>query len=309
LLDRYRDRLCTFNDDIQGTAAATLGAVYAAIRKTGKRLAEQKVVIVGAGGAGLGVAEELVAGMVRDGAAEAEARRRIYLVDVNGLLHTGMVNLSDVQQRFAHPQEAVAGWESRSVGGIGLRTVLEHVKATILIGVCAQAGAFTEEAVRAMAAGVERPIIFPLSNPTARMEATPADLIRWTGGRALVATGGPFPPVQYEGQTHVISQCNNLYVFPAIGLAVSASGATRVTDGMMLAAAQALGDVSPAVTETGGPLLPHWRSCAPWSPSLALRVAMEAVRDGVAPHVDEETLRLRIEDGAGSRSTSRSLPE
>jgi malate dehydrogenase (oxaloacetate-decarboxylating) len=295
LLDRYRDRLCTFNDDIQGTAAVTLGAVYAAIRITGKRLAEQTVVILGAGGAGLGVAEQLLAAMVRDGAAEDVARRHIYLVDVGGLLHTGMVNLSDVQQRFAQPREAVSGWESGMVGGIGLRTVLEHVPATILVGVCAQAGAFTEDAVRAMAGRVERPIIFPLSNPTERVEAAPADLLRWTDGRALVATGSPFAPVRLGGRSHVISQCNNLYVFPAIGLAVAASGATRVTDGMMLAAAQALGDVSPATADPGAPLLPPLEALPSLVPRIALQVAMEAVRAKVAPRADEETLRLRIQ--------------
>jgi malate dehydrogenase (oxaloacetate-decarboxylating) len=207
-----------------------------------------------------------------------------------------MHGLSEAQQRFAQPQEAIAGWENHPVGGIGLRTVLEHVPATILVGVCAQAGAFTEDAVRTMAARVDRPIILPLSNPTARVEATPADLIRWTEGRALVATGSPFPPVQYQGQVHIISQCNNLYVFPAIGLAVSASGATRVTDGMMLAAAQAIGDVSPALTEPGGPLLPPLETLRDLVPGIALRVAAEAVRGGVAPAVDEETLRLRIAD-------------
>ena len=296
LLDLYRDRLCTFNDDIQGTAAVALGAVYAAIRRTGKPIVEQTVVILGAGSAGLGVAEELVAGMVSQGLAEKDARRRIYLVDIGGLLHTGMVNLSEVQQRFAQPREAVAGWESRMVGGIGLRAVLEHVPATILIGVCAQAGAFTEDAVSVMAAKVERPIIFPLSNPTNRVEATPGDLLRWTEGRALIATGSPFPPVHLDGKTYVISQCNNLYVFPAVGLAVGASGATRVTDGMMLAAARAVGEVSPGAAEVGGPLLPPLEALPALVPRIALQVALQAIRDGVAPASDETTMRLRIEE-------------
>jgi len=270
--------------------------VYAAIRRTGKPIVEQTVVILGAGSAGLGVAEELVAGMVSQGLAEQDARRRIYLVDIGGLLHTGMVNLSEVQQRFAQPREAVAGWESRMVGGIGLRAVLEHVPATILIGVCAQAGAFTEDAVSVMAAKVERPIIFPLSNPTNRVEATPGDLLRWTEGRALIATGSPFPPVHLDGKTYVISQCNNLYVFPAVGLAVGASGATRVTDGMMLAAARAVGEVSPGAAEVGGPLLPPLEALPALVPRIALQVALQAIRDGVAPASDETTMRLRIEE-------------
>jgi malate dehydrogenase (oxaloacetate-decarboxylating) len=294
LLDRYRDRLCTFNDDIQGTAAVTLGAVYGALRVTGQRISEQTVVVLGAGSAGMGVAEQLLAAMVRDRLGEREARRRVHLVDIFGLLHTGMANLSPVQERFAQPRDAVAGWATGPEGQIGLRDVLANISATVLVGVCAQAGGFTEQAIRTMAAKVERPIILPLSNPTERVEATPADLIRWTDGRALIATGSPFPPVRHAGRTTVIAQCNNLYVFPAVGLGVAASGATRVTDGMMLAAAQALGEVGPPGSDPGAPLLPPLEALRSLVPHIATAVAAEAVRAGVAPPATEEALRRLV---------------
>jgi len=294
LLERYRDRLCTFNDDIQGTAAVTLGVVYGALQVTGKRMADQTVVILGAGSAGMGVAEQVLAAMARDGLEEAEARRRLYLVDVQGLLHTGMASLSPVQQRFAQPREVVAGWGTGADGQVGLRDVLEHVAATVLVGVSAQSGAFSEAAVKAMAAKVERPIILPLSNPTERVEATPSDLLQWTGGRALVATGSPFAPVRHAGRSVTIAQCNNLYVFPAVGLAVSAARAHRVTDGMMLAAAQALGDVSPARADPDAPLLPPLEALRSLVPAIATRVALEAVRAGVARAAGEEQLRRRV---------------
>jgi len=298
ILERYRDRLCTFNDDIQGTASVTVGAVYGALRVTGKRIAEQTVVILGAGSAGMGVAEQLLAAMVRDGLGEREAYRRLYLVDIFGLLHTGMANLSPVQQRFAQPREAVAAWASGPEGQIGLRDVLANVAATVLVGVSAQGGAFTEDAVRTMAAKVDRPIILPLSNPTERAEATPADLGRWTDGRALVATGSPFPPVRHGGRSILIAQCNNLYIFPAVGLAVAASGASRVTDGMMLAAAQALGDVSPVRSDPAAPLLPPLEALRSLVPNIATAVAVEAVRAGVAPAAGEETLRRLVAERA-----------
>ena len=246
ILERYRDQLLTFNDDIQGTAAVTLGATLGAVGVTGKRLRDQQIVFLGAGSAAVGVADYLRAALVQDGLSEAEARGRFWLVDKDGLLHTGRTDLTPEQRVYAQSAERVVSWPRTYHGTIGLADVIGQVEATILIGLSTVGGAFTEPIVREMARKVERPVIFPLSNPTARSEANPADLIRWTNGRALVASGSPYAPVAYEGRTIVIAQCNNVFIFPAVGLGVVASGARRVTDGMMLAAARALGEQSPA---------------------------------------------------------------
>jgi len=294
LLEKYRDRLCTFNDDIQGTAAVVVGALHGALQVTGERLRDQSVVIVGAGSAGTGLAEHLLSAMVLDGLPEAEARGRFFLLDLYGLLHTGMANLSAIQQKFAQPREAVAGWGTGPDGQISLLDVLTHRRATLLVGVCAQPGAFSETAVRMMASKVSRPIIFPLSNPTERQEAAPADLLRWTEGKALVASGSPCPPVRLDGRTLNVAQCNNLYIFPAVGLGVTAARATRVTDGMMLAAAQALGELSPARTNPEAPLLPSLEALPSLAQHVATAVAAEAVRAGVAPFATESETRTRV---------------
>jgi malate dehydrogenase (oxaloacetate-decarboxylating) len=296
LLERYRDRLCTFNDDIQGTAAVVAGALHGALQVTRERLGQQTVVIFGAGGAGTGLAEHLLAAMVRDGIPEGEARRRFFLIDVNGLLHSGMDHLSPVQQSFAQSRAAVVGWGTGADGQISLLDVLNAVRATVLVGVSGQPRAFSEAVVRTLGRKVARPIVFPLSNPTERQEAAPADLLRWTEGRALVASGSPCPPVPVDGRLVAIAQCNNLYIFPAVGLAVTASRASRVTDGMMLAAAQALGELSPARTEPDGPLLPSLEALPALAQHIATAVAKEAVRAGVAPPQSETTLRLRIQE-------------
>jgi malate dehydrogenase (oxaloacetate-decarboxylating) len=298
LLERYRNRLCTFNDDIQGTAAVVVGALHGALQVTQERLAEQNVVIFGAGGAGTGLAEHLLAALMRDGLAESEARRRVFLLDVDGLLHTGMRHLSPIQQRFAQPEERVAAWATGANGRIQLLDVLNNVRVNVLVGVSAQAGAFNEAVVRTLACNVLRPIIFPLSNPTERQEAAPEDLIRWSDGRALVACGGPSAPVRFAGRTITVAQCNNLYIFPAVGLAVTASGASRVTDGMMLAAAEALGELSPARTDPDAPLLPSLEALPSLARHIATAVALEAVRAGVAPAAAESDVRLRVQEKA-----------
>jgi malate dehydrogenase (oxaloacetate-decarboxylating) len=298
LLERYRNRLCTFNDDIQGTAAVVAGALHGALQVTRERLTQQNVVIFGAGGAGTGLAEHLLAAMVRDGLGEPEARRRFFLLDVDGLLHTGMTHLSAIQQKFAQPREAVAAWATRADGRIDLLDVLKNVRANVLVGVSAQAGAFNEAVVRTLARNVPRPIIFPLSNPTERQEAAPEDLIRWSDGRALVATGGPSAPVRFAGRTITVAQCNNLYIFPAVGLGVTASGASRVTDGMMLAAAEAIGELSPARTDADAPLLPSLEALPSLAQTVATAVALEAVRVGVAPAATESDVRRRVQEKA-----------
>src|SRR5712671_1193731 len=241
ILERYRDKLLTFNDDIQGTAAVALGAILGAVGVIGKRLRDQQIVFLGAGSAAVGVADYLRAALVQDGLSESEARGRFWLVDKDGLLHTGRTDLTPEQRVYAHPAERVADWPRTLHGAIGLADVIGRIEATILIGLSTVGGAFTEPIVREMARKVERPVILPLSNPTTRSEATAEDLIRWTNGRALVATGSPYPPVKYDGRSIPIAQCNNVFIFPAVGLGVVASGARRVTDGMMLAAGRVLG--------------------------------------------------------------------
>jgi malate dehydrogenase (oxaloacetate-decarboxylating) len=294
ILELYRDQLLTFNDDIQGTAAVTLGAIYGAVGVTGKRLRDQQIVFLGAGSAAVGVADYLRAALVQDGLSEAEARGRFWLVDKDGLLHMGRTDLTPEQRTYAQPADRVANWPRTFHGAIGLADVIGKVEATVLIGLSTVGGAFTEAIVREMARKVERPVIFPLSNPTARSEATAEDLILWTKGRALVATGSPYAPVRYEGWTIPIAQCNNVFIFPAVGLGVVASGARRVTDGMMLAAARALGEHSPARADPSGSLLPALRDIRAVARTIAIAVGDEAQRAGVAPKTTAADLRGRV---------------
>ena len=280
LLERYRDRIRTFNDDIQGTAAVALAAVLSAARVSGTRLANQRIVILGAGSAGTGIADALVSALESTGLSEAEALERLWLVDRHGLLHDGLPDLQPFQQRYARPAGRVAHSLAADQGSALLR-VVEHVRPTVLIGTTGQPGTFTEEVVRAMAHAAERPAIFPLSNPTSRSEAAPADLLAWTGGRALVATGSPFPDVVLDGQTYKIAQCNNAYVFPGLGQGVIASGAPRVTDGLFLAAAHALAGAAPVPGTVGAPLLPPLDQIVGVSRQVALAVAAEAERQGL----------------------------
>ena len=294
ILERYRDKLLTYNDDIQGTAGVALGAILGAVGVTGKRLRDQQIVFLGAGSAAVGVADFLRMALVQDGLSEAEARGRFWLVDRDGLMHTGRTDLTPEQRVYAQPAERVADWPRTSHGAIGLADVIGQTQATILIGLSTVSGTFTEPIVREMARKAERPIIFPLSNPTSRSEATAEDLIRWTSGRALVATGSPYAPVKYEGRTIPIAQCNNVFIFPAVGLGVVASGAWRVTDGMILAAARALGEHSPARKDPSGSLLPALRDVRPAARAIATAVGLEAQRAGVAPQTSPEDLRDRV---------------
>jgi malate dehydrogenase (oxaloacetate-decarboxylating) len=294
ILERYRDKLLTFNDDIQGTAAVTLGAILGAVGVTGKRLRDQQIVFLGAGSAAIGVADYLRAAMVEDGLSEAEARSRFWLVDKNGLLHTGRTDLTPDQRVYAQSPDRVAAWPRTSQDKVGLADVIGRVEATVLIGLSTVAGAFTEPVVREMARKVERPVIFPLSNPTAHSEGKPDDLIRWTAGRALVATGSPYAPVQYEERLIPIAQCNNVFIFPAVGLGIVASGARRVTDGMMLAAARALGEHSPARKSPAGSLLPAIRDIRAVALAIATAVGLEAQRAGVAPKTSAEQMRTQV---------------
>jgi malate dehydrogenase (oxaloacetate-decarboxylating) len=295
ILDRYRDSLCTFNDDIQGTAAVTLGALYKAMKITKKKFSDQQVVILGAGSAGTGIAEYIHEAMVTEGMDETEARKHFFLLDSKGLLHSVRTNLTPIQQKFAQPFELVSGWRVNN-GQIKLAEIIKNISATILIGVSSQPGQFTEPIVKDMASKVERPIIFPLSNPYDRAEAVPGDLIQWTDGRALVATGTEFPPVTLKDRTINIAQCNNFYIFPAIGLAVRASEAKRVTNRMMVAAAEALGNISQdSADNTATELLPPIENMRDVAIQIAVRVGLQAQQDGVAQIMSEQELRELVQ--------------
>jgi malate dehydrogenase (oxaloacetate-decarboxylating) len=294
LLERYQKELLTFNDDVQGTAAVVLGAVVGASKVAGKSMKEHQIVFVGAGSAAIGVADYLRFAMVEDGLPEKEARGRFWIVDKDGLLDTNRRDLSDEQKTYARDHNEVADWPRNSHGQIGLAEVSAKVDATILIGLSTVKGIFSELIVRQVAKKTERPIIFPLSNPTSRSEAVPADLLAWTEGRALVATGSPFSPVTYGGRSIEIAQCNNVFIFPAIGLGLFASKARRVTDKMMLAAAKALGNQSPALKDPAASLLPSVRTIRDVAREIAYAAAVEAKEEGLAPGFDLDKGRQQI---------------
>ncbi|MGE0744167.1 MAG: NAD-dependent malic enzyme [Rhodospirillales bacterium] len=282
LLERYRDRLCTFNDDIQGTAAVATGTLLSAINVTGVPLAEQRIAVVGAGSAGCGIASLLHQAMVDAGLDARAAARRFYMVDRDGLLVQGMNGILPFQQPFLQDRAAVADWGLEAAPRIGLIDVMRNAAPTALIGVSGQPGAFDERSVRAMAAAVGRPVIFPLSNPTSRAEATPADLLAWTGGRAVIGTGSPFPPVERAGGHVRIDQTNNSYVFPGLGLGAIAVQARRISDAMLMAAAKALAEVSPARADPHASLLPPVTALRAVSIKVAIAVARQAIAEGLA---------------------------
>ncbi|MDH5820381.1 NAD-dependent malic enzyme [Acinetobacter pseudolwoffii] len=294
LLEKYRDRICCFNDDIQGTAAVSVGSLIAASRAAGKQLKDQVVAFLGAGSAGCGIAEQIIKQMIAEGLSDSEARARIFMVDRFGLITENQPNLLNFQCKLAQPAEHVESWADAEAM-ISLTDVVKHAKPTVLIGVSGQPGLFTQEVVEAMAENSVQPIIFPLSNPTSQVEAVPADILQWTKGRALIATGSPFAPVNYQEKIHHISQCNNSYIFPGIGLGVIASGAKRVTDNMLMASSNALADCSPKLQDPQADLLPSLDYLQSISKQIALKVALAAIEDGVAPKVSIEDLQLAIE--------------
>ena len=294
ILQRYRDQLLTFNDDIQVTAAVVLGAGLGAVKVSGKSLKDQQIVMLGAGSTGIGVADGLRAAMISEGLSEEEARNRFWIIDKDGLVHSGRKELSSEQRVYAKPESIVAGWPRSSNGNVGLPDVIGKINASFLIGLSTVGGAFTEAIVREMAHKVERPIIFPLSNPTSKSEAKAADLVRWTDGRALVASGSPFAPVSYNGRKITIAQCNNVHIFPAMGLGIVASGTRRVTDGMMQAAARALAANSPALKDPSASLLSPLQDSRRVARDIAVAVGIEAQKQGLAPKISEDELRQRV---------------
>jgi malate dehydrogenase (oxaloacetate-decarboxylating) len=294
LLATYRDQVLSFNDDVQGTGAVNLAAVLAAVRATGLELPAHRIVIFGTGAAGTGIADQLTSELTAHGLTEDQARSRLWAVDRYGLIVAGDSRYTGGQLRYGRDQAEVAGWqEDPTLGGIGLAETVSQVHPTVLIGTSARGGAFTEVIVQQMAAHVDRPVIMPMSNPTELAEARPADLIAWTGGRALVATGSPFPPLDYRGTRYVIGQANNALVFPGLGLGAIAAGATAITDGMLSAAAHAL----TGLVDTGAPgspLLPEVAALRETSLAVAVAVARAAAADNVATTQLGDDVTVRV---------------
>ena len=283
ILERYRDDYCTFNDDIQGTAAVVLAAILAAVNVTGIDLEDQRIVVFGAGSAGIGIANLVRDTMVHSGrvASTDEAYQRFWAIGINGLYVDDQPELMDFQRPYARPRSEVDAWNPADPAHISLLDVVREVKPTMLLGTSTKGGAFTEEIVTEMARHTPRPIIFPLSNPTSRAEATPQDLLEWTDGAALIATGSPFSSIDHNGIRHRIAQSNNALIFPGLGLGVAVSGARKVTEGMIAAAANALAGLMNAY-RPGASLLPMMNDLRMVSATVALAVARQAVAEGVA---------------------------
>jgi malate dehydrogenase (oxaloacetate-decarboxylating) len=288
LLGKYRDRLCTFNDDIQGTAAVVLATLLGAVKASGIPLREQKIGILGFGSAGIGIANLLVKALEDDGLSQAEARGRIYAMGRPGLLVEGAEGIHPEQKDYVRPAQDVEGWDAKDKKKIGLEEVVRNAKLTVLIGVAGKAGMFTEDAVREMAKNTERPIIFPLSNPTSKSEAVPADLLKWTDGKALIGTGSPFEPVKVGDREICIDQTNNSYIFPGLALGIVAAKARRVTDTMFMTAAQALAGLSPVEKDRNASLLPPLSESRKLSRVIAAAVAREAIAEGLSDLKDDE---------------------
>ncbi|OSY01820.1 NAD-dependent malic enzyme [Bacillus mycoides] len=294
ILDKYRHDVCTFNDDIQGTGAVSLAAVLSAVKASGVPLSEHRVVVFGAGTAGIGIADQVRDAMVRVGVSEEESYKRFWCIDRNGLVTDNMEDLLDFQMPYARKEAEVSEWKQNDV--IGLAEVVKHVKPTILIGTSTVAGAFKEEIIKEMASHVERPIILPMSNPTPLAEAKPVDLIEWTEGRALVATGSPFEPVTYNGVTYVIGQSNNALIFPGLGLGTIVVRASVMTDGMFAAAAEAVASMVDT-SQPGAPILPEVEELRNISEMVAIEVAKVAVAEGVArENLSDNDIKIAVKD-------------
>ena len=293
LLNKYRDQLCCFNDDIQGTAAVSVGTLIAACLNKGQKLSEQKIAFLGAGSAGCGIAEHIVRQMQREGLTEAQARSQVFMVDRYGLLTDSMTELQKFQVPLVQKESDIAHWDKSNK--LGLAQVVQQGGVTVLFGVSGQKGLFTQEVIEALCANTEHPIVLPLSNPTTRVEATPQEVMNWSRGKAIIATGSPFPPTTFNGQTFEVSQCNNSYIFPGIGLGVLAVQATSISDNMLMAASQALADISMEYQKAPGAILPPIKVIREISEKIAYAVAVQAVEDKLALPDTAENLQRRIE--------------
>lgn len=306
LLEKYRDQICSFNDDIQGTAAVVLAGLYAAVHGASGGLKNQRIVVLGAGSAGLGICNQLQYAMEQEGLSSEEAKKRFYLIDRNGLIHSGLEGVPSSRKAFAQEFNAVKEWKlSGKQAGmqvekhthISMLDVMKNACPTILIGVCAQPGAFEEEMIVEMAKHVERPVIFPLSNPITKCEAKPEDLLKWTDGRAIVAAGSPFPEVQHNGKSYKIGQCNNVYIFPGLGLGVIACKATTVSNSMFLKASQTLSLCAPRIKDNNpnGALFPTFRDLDDISRTIAIEVAMQAIKEGAAKPMTKQEVEAAVD--------------
>lgn len=293
LLKRYRDQICCFNDDIQGTAAVTVGTLLAACRSKGVALSSQKVVFVGAGSAGCGIAEQVISQMKTEGLSDDQARSQVFMVDRFGLLTEGMADLRDFQQALVQPKAAIAKWKY-SGEYASLRDVMNCAKPDILIGVSGVPGLFTEPVIRAMKKHCEMPIVMPLSNPIKQIEARPEKILEWTDGKVFIATGSPFKPIEYKGKTYPIAQCNNSYIFPGIGLGVLAAKARRISDDMLRVASETLAAASPLANTGEGGILPPLTQLADLSKQIAFSVAKMAMQQGHALEMDDDQLKAKI---------------
>lgn len=294
LLNKYKDEICCFNDDIQGTASVTVGTLLAACRAKGTELNKQKVVFVGAGSAGCGIAEQIIAQMISEGANPEQARSQVYMIDRLGLVTEGMPGLRDFQEKLGQKAAALKTWNTESEYASLLETV-EHAKPDILIGVSGVSGLFTEQVIKTMVSHCQRPIIFPLSNPVRQVEATPEQVINWTEGKAIVATGSPFEPVEHKGELFPVAQCNNSYIFPGLGLGVVAANINRITDEMLMIASETLAQASPIANSGKGELLPPLTEIAELSKKIAFAVAKVAFEQSLALRIDDEALTAKIE--------------
>ena len=296
ILQRHRENVCCFNDDIQGTAAVTLGTLLSACRKKGEALRDQKVVFVGSGSAGCGIAELIINAMVIEGLTGAQARARVFMVDRFGLLTQGMTDLLDFQERLAQSSSAVKEWKLTSDSDYAnLMDVISNTEASILIGVSGKPGLFTEEVIRQMLAGCPRPIILPLSNPSQHVEAHPQDVVAWTDGKAIVATGSPFEEVEHNGEAFEISQCNNSYVFPGVGLGVISCKARLVSDEMLMVASTTLAELSPGQEDQSSAVLPPLTALPQISRKIAFAVAKTAIAQDLAREMTDDELLASIE--------------
>ncbi len=294
LLKRYRNQVCCFNDDIQGTAAVTVGTLLAACRKKDKKLSEQNVTFVGAGSAGCGIAEQVIMQMVAEGLTDAEARKKVFMIDRFGLVTNGMNDLRDFQQALAQESRDYESWEIEGQYP-SLVEVMENAKPGILIGVSGVPGLFSEQAIKTMYSNDNQPIIFPLSNPIKQIEAHPNDVISWTDGNAILATGSPFDVIEFEGKSFEIAQCNNAYIFPGIGLGVLAVGAKIISDEMIMASSETLAQNSPLVNKGEGALLPELVDLPRLSREIAFNVAKVAIEQGHALLISDDEIQNRIE--------------
>ncbi len=293
VLDKYRDQLCTFNDDIQGTGAVCLAAIIAALKHKHETFADQRIVIFGAGSAGTGIAEQIALAMQNASMAEQDIYDKFWLVDRQGLLMDDMPDLTDMQKIFACHPEQIKNWVNDDKNCMTLAEVVANVKPTILIGCSSQPGTFTETIIKTMASHVTLPVIMPLSNPTERVEAHPKDILEWTHGKALIATGSPFEPINFNGKEVKIAQCNNALIFPGIGLGIVAVQAKRCTDSMLLAACDALSDFAPINQQQDSPLLPSLANAREAAKQIAIAVARQAIKEGLSDmdsHTDLNTL-------------------